>query len=170
MLNSLVVTCLVVILAIGGAMLCRSLLDPSPTSEASGEAQAEAEERAERYLRRIIALTGATQMGRHYCILDVGNTRFEVHDSYVSRTPIRSNSRDTTKAAGGTCFYIPNERMPVSEKIATALLQLKNNPGLFEKWAAQSGTFKADGEQLADVKRGPAQARLRLRFRFLSSK
>jgi hypothetical protein len=157
MLNWLVVICLVATFAIAGAMLCRSLFELVPTSEASAGAQAEAEEHAEQYLRRVIALTGATQMGRPYCILDVGNTRFEVHDSYVSRTAIGSNSRETTKAARGTCFYIPNERMPVSEKIATALLQLKNNPGLFEKWAAQTGAFKADGEQLADVRGGPAQ-------------
>jgi hypothetical protein len=36
--------------------------------------------------------------------------------------------------------------MPKSEHIATALLQLANNPALFDKWAAQSGAFKADGQ------------------------
>jgi len=36
--------------------------------------------------------------------------------------------------------------MPKAEEIATALLQLTNNPALFEKWAARSGAFKADGQ------------------------
>jgi hypothetical protein len=36
--------------------------------------------------------------------------------------------------------------MPKAEEIATALLQLMNNPGLFEKWAARNGAFKADGQ------------------------
>jgi len=45
-----------------------------------------------------------------------------------------------------TCFYAAEKEMPKSEHIATALLQLKNNPALFDKWAAQSGAFKADGQ------------------------
>ena len=37
--------------------------------------------------------------------------------------------------------------MPKAEQIATALLQLTNNPALFDKWAVQGGlTFKADGQ------------------------
>jgi hypothetical protein len=36
--------------------------------------------------------------------------------------------------------------MPKVEEIATALLHLSNNPGLFDKWALQNGVaFKADG-------------------------
>ena len=44
----------------------------------------EAESRAQTYLRRIIALTGATQKG-HSFVLDVGVTRFQVCDRYVRR-------------------------------------------------------------------------------------
>jgi len=37
--------------------------------------------------------------------------------------------------------------MPKAEEIATALLQLTNNPALFDKWAVQNGlAFKADGQ------------------------
>jgi hypothetical protein len=39
------------------------------------------EERAEIYLRRIVALTGATQMGEGY-VLNVGKTRFHVRPRY----------------------------------------------------------------------------------------
>jgi hypothetical protein len=36
--------------------------------------------------------------------------------------------------------------MPKAEQIATALLQLKNNPALFDGWAAQKSiALKADG-------------------------
>jgi hypothetical protein len=44
-----------------------------------------------------------------------------------------------------TCFYPAHKEMPKAEQIATALLQLKNNPALFDGWAARNG-FKADGQ------------------------
>jgi hypothetical protein len=36
--------------------------------------------------------------------------------------------------------------MPKAEQIATALLQLRNKPAPFDRWAAQNGAFKADGQ------------------------
>jgi hypothetical protein len=46
-----------------------------------------------------------------------------------------------------TCFYPAHEEMPKEEQIATALLQLKNNPELLDKWAVQNGlAFKPDGQ------------------------
>ena len=45
-----------------------------------------------------------------------------------------------------TCFYPAHKEMPKAEQIATALLQLKNNPALFDGWAARNGAFKADGQ------------------------
>ena len=97
---------------------------------------------AKTYLRRIVALTGATQMDDAY-VLDVGQMRFHVRDRYVRRL------RDLTDpgcAYEETCFYPVHISMPKAEEIATALLQLTNNPGLFDCWAAQSGAFKADGQ------------------------
>ncbi len=97
---------------------------------------------AKTYLRRIVALSGATQMGNRY-VLDVGTTRFRVRNGYVRRM------RDVTDpkcAYEETCFYSADKSMPKAEQIATALLQLKNNPALFDRWAAQSGAFKADGQ------------------------
>src|SRR6266852_9109741 len=41
-------------------------------------------DRAKRYLRRIVALTGAMQIGNVY-VLDVGKMRFHVEYRYVSR-------------------------------------------------------------------------------------
>ena len=99
-------------------------------------------DRAKTYLRRIAALTGATQTGNAY-VLDVGKMRFRVRDKHVSRL------RDITDpgcALEETCFYPVHIGMPKAEEIATALLQLMNNPALFDRWAAQSGAFKADGQ------------------------
>jgi hypothetical protein len=99
-------------------------------------------DRAKGYLRRIAALTGATQTGNAY-VLDIGKMRFRVRRRYVSRV------RDTTDpecALEETCFYPVHIGMPKAEEIATVLLQLTNNPGLFDRWAAQSGAFKADGQ------------------------
>ena len=99
--------------------------------------------RAQSYLRRIVALTGATRMGSGYA-LDVGKTQFYVRDRYVRRV------RDVTDPKcvyEETCFYSAHKEMPKAEQIATALLQLKNNPALFDGWADQFGlAFKADGQ------------------------
>ena len=97
---------------------------------------------AKRYLQRIAALTGATRMDDAY-VLDVGKMQFHVRHRYVKRL------RDTTDpdcALEETCFYPAHKGMPKAEEIATALLLLANNPGLFDKWAAQSGAFRADGQ------------------------
>jgi hypothetical protein len=103
-------------------------------------------DRAETYLRRIVALTGATQVGNAY-VLNVGNTRFHVRDRYVSRL---RDVTDSECADEQTCFYPVHKRLPKAEEIATALLQLANNPALFDKWAAQMGVaFKADGQVFA---------------------
>jgi hypothetical protein len=42
--------------------------------------------------------------------------------------------------------------MPSAEVVASALLQLKNNPRLFEKWTELRGyTFKANGTMFRDT-------------------
>jgi hypothetical protein len=99
-------------------------------------------DRAKTYLFRIVALTGATRMGNRY-VLDVGTTRFHVRDRYVGRT---RDVTDPDYAYEETCFYSAHKEIPKSEHIATALLHLKNNPALFDQWAAQRGAFKADGQ------------------------
>ena len=98
--------------------------------------------RAQSHLRRVVALTGATQMGSGY-VLDVATTRFEVRDRYVRRL---RDLTDPECSYEETCFYSAHNEMPKAEQIATALLQLRNNPALFDRWAAQSGAFKADGQ------------------------
>ena len=100
------------------------------------------EDRAKTYLRRIVALAGATQTGNSY-VLEVGTTRFRVRDRYVGRL---MDVSDPKCAYEETCFYLPYKDIPKREQIASALLQLKNNPALFDRWAAQSGAFKADGQ------------------------
>jgi hypothetical protein len=99
-------------------------------------------DRAKTYLRRIVALTGATQMRNGY-VLHVGTTRFHVRDRYVRRLRDLTDPKSTYEE---TCFYPMHKDMPKAEEIATALLQLTNNPALFERWAARNGAFKADGQ------------------------
>jgi hypothetical protein len=112
-------------------------------NRADGADSFDQKDRARTYLRRIVALTGATQMGSGYDLY-VGTTRFHVRDGHVGRL------RDMTDPKGAyqeTCFYPAHKKMPKAEQIATALLQLKNNPGLFDGWAAQNHlAFKADGQ------------------------
>jgi hypothetical protein len=98
--------------------------------------------RAQDYLRRIVALIGATPMGGGYA-LDVGTTRFQVRGRYVRRA---LDVTDPKCRYEETCFYPAHKEMPKAEQIATALLQLKNNPALFDGWAAQKSiALKADG-------------------------
>jgi hypothetical protein len=118
------------------------LPDNAAEHRSNGASAITSKDCAKVYLRRIAALAGATHMGSCY-VLDVGTTRFHVRDRRVGRI------RDTTDPKceyEETCFYAAEKEMPKSEHIATALLQLKNNPALFDKWAAQSGAYKADGQ------------------------
>jgi len=102
--------------------------------------------RAKTYLRRIVALTGARRMGSRY-ILTVGKTVFHVRDRYVWRLPDSTNSEC---GYNETCFYSVHKGVPREEEIATVLLVLKNNPGLFDKWVFRNGlAFKADGQVFA---------------------
>src|SRR5262249_53730247 len=100
-------------------------------------------DRAETYRRRTVALTGATQTGNHY-LLHVGSTRFEIRNGSVRRLRTLTDPESVDEE---TCFYPALQGMPKAERIATALLQLKNNPGLFDSWAARNDmVFKADGQ------------------------
>ena len=105
----------------------------------------EREDRAKAYLRRIVALTGAVQIGNNY-VLQIGTTRFHVRDRYVIRL---QGVSDPECEYEETCFCLPYTRVPTAEQIATALLALANNPALFDRWAAQIGAVKADGEAFA---------------------
>jgi hypothetical protein len=98
---------------------------------------------AQSYLLRVVALTNATEAVDGY-ILNVGTNTFHVHDRYVRR--IRGGE-DPKSRYVETCFFVPNQEMPSAELIATALLMLKNDPTLFDKWAVKDGeSFKADGQ------------------------
>src|SRR5215469_1712564 len=110
----------------------------------------EREDGAEAYLRRIVALTGAVQIGDSY-VLEIGTTRFHVRDRYVRRLQAVS---DPKCEYDETCFCLPYTRVPTAEQIATALLELTNNPALFDRWAAQVGAVKADGEAFARAQGG----------------
>jgi len=55
--------------------------------------------------------------------------------------------------AESTCFSVAADPdMPRAEVVASALLQLKNNPRLFEKWRGLRGyTFKANGQMFRNI-------------------
>ena len=98
---------------------------------------------AQGYLLRVVVLTNAAEMGDGY-LLNVGTNTFHVRDRYVRR--IRG-VQDAKSRYEETCFFVPNQGMPSAEQIATALLMLKNDPTLFDKWAVKNGEwFKADGQ------------------------
>jgi hypothetical protein len=99
--------------------------------------------RAQSYLLRVVALTDATEMRDGY-LLNVGTNTFHVRDRYVRRL---REVKDANSRYEETCFFVPNQGMPGAEQIATALLMLKNDPTLFDKWAVKNGeSFKADGQ------------------------
>jgi len=98
------------------------------------------EQRASRYLERIMALTGAKWVCGHTYFLKAGGKRFLLDDSAVRLISHRGGK--------STCFSIPtNPFLPRQEVIASALLQLKNNPKLFKKWRKRPGyLFSANGK------------------------
>ena len=98
---------------------------------------------AQSYLLRVVALTNATEVDDGY-LLNVGTNTFYVRDKYVRRIRGVEDAKSRYEA---TCFFVPNQGMPSAEQIATALLMLKNDPTLFDKWAARDReSFKADGQ------------------------
>jgi len=98
------------------------------------------EQRASLYLERIVALTGARRVCGDTYFLKAGHKRFLINNRDVR---LISNSGDKS-----TCFFIPaHPNMPKQEVIASALLQLKNNPKLFKKWRKRPGyPFRANGK------------------------
>jgi hypothetical protein len=144
--------------AIGAREHANSIIDPSLTFLRSdtgavannilqngwkGVDTGSKKERAERYLLRIVAITGAAPMGNGY-VLDVGTTRFHVREGHVGQL---RDLNDPNCKYRETCFYSPSKDMPKAEQVGAALLQLANNPSLFEKWAVQDGLkIKADGQ------------------------
>ena len=96
-------------------------------------------DRAEEYLKRVAALTGAQQDDDGAYLLTTGRIRFLVGDKFV---------RVISHHGESTCFSVPADwDMPRAEVVASALLQLKNNPRLLKKWRKQPGyTFKANGK------------------------
>jgi hypothetical protein len=102
--------------------------------------------RAAKYLERIAALTGARQEHDGSYRLTAGGRDFVLDSRFVSVI----SSRDEA-----TCFYIATGReIPSAEVIASALLELKNNPRLFEKWRKRRGSvFKANGKRFRGIRR-----------------
>ena len=101
-------------------------------------------QRAAKYLRRIARLTGAKRVHGESYRLKAGRRHFLVDSKFVRLISPHGES---------TCFSVATDPdMPSAEVVATALLQLKNNPGLFEKWRQLQGhTFKANGKIFKDL-------------------
>ena len=107
-------------------------------------------ERAAEYLERIAGLTGAKQDDDGTYHLTAGRMRFGVDYKFVRVVSHRGES---------TCFsVVAYQDIPRAEVIATALLQLKNNPRLFEEWRERKGeAFKANGQMFGDTYRLPRE-------------
>ena len=110
-------------------------------STQTGSTQAE---RAAEYLERIAGLTGANLGDDGTYHLTAGRMHFRVDYKFV-----------ISHCGKSTCFsVVPYPDIPRAEVIASALLQLKNNPRLFEKWRERQGdAFKANGQMFGDTYR-----------------
>jgi hypothetical protein len=95
---------------------------------------------AAKYLKRVAALTGAEQVRGDSYWLRAGRRNFLVDYKFV---------RVISRHDKSTCFSIATDPdTPSAEVVASALLQLKNNPKLFKKWRKQPGNaFKANGKK-----------------------
>jgi hypothetical protein len=88
--------------------------------------------------------TFALAVGTPQKILTAGRRHFVVDDKFVRVISHREKS---------TCFSVATDSdIPRAEVVASALLQLKNNPGLFKKWRKRRGyAFKANGKMFRDT-------------------
>jgi len=96
-------------------------------------------QQAAEYLRRVATLTGAERVRSDCYWLRAGHRNFLVDYKFVRLVSHHGKS---------TCFSVlADPDMPSAEVVASALLQLKNNPKLFKKWRKQPGSmFKANGK------------------------
>jgi hypothetical protein len=101
-------------------------------------------QRAAKYLERIAALTGAKPVYGDSYVLISGRKHFLV--GYQSVLLI-------SRSGKSTCFSVATDPdMPRAEVVASALLQLKNNPRLFKKWRKRHEyVFKANGKMFRDT-------------------
>jgi hypothetical protein len=101
-------------------------------------------ERAAEYLERIAGLTGANLDDDGTYHLTAGRMHFRVDYKFV-----------ISHCGESTCFsVVAYPDIPRAELIASALLQLKNNPRIFEKWRERQGdAFKANGQMFGDTYR-----------------
>src|SRR6202048_5535978 len=100
-------------------------------------------QRAAEYLKRVAALTGAKEDDDGTYPLTAGSRHFLVDAKFVRVISPRSES---------TCFSVAADLdMPSAEVVASALLQLKNNARLFEKWRhCPAYVVKANGKMFRD--------------------
>ena len=96
-------------------------------------------QRAAVYLKRVAVLTGAKRDDDDTYHLTAGGMHFLVDSKFVRVNSPRFES---------TCFSVAADLdMPSAEVVASALLHLKNNARLFEKWRDwPAQTFKANGK------------------------
>lgn len=100
-------------------------------------------ERAAKYLKRIATLTGAKQVYGDRYSLEAGRRRFLADSRFV-----RLLSHHTKF----TCFSVATDPdMPSAEIVASALLQLKNNPKLFKKWKSRDVRSRRMGRGLETI-------------------
>jgi hypothetical protein len=101
-------------------------------------------QRAAKYLKRVAALTGAEQVPGGSYWLRAGCRNFLVDSKFV---------RVISHHGKSTCFSVATDLdIPSAEIVASALLQLKNNPRLFRNWRKQPGyPFKANGKMFRDA-------------------
>ena len=101
-------------------------------------------QRAAEYLQRVAALTGAKEGDDGTYHLTAGGRHFLVDSKFVRVVSPRSEA---------TCFSVAADLdMPSAEVVASALLQLKSNARLFEKWRDRPAhSFKADGKMFRDT-------------------
>src|SRR5690348_8101142 len=101
-------------------------------------------ESSAKYLKHIAALTGAEQVCGDRYSLGAGRRHFLVDSKFV---------RLISRHGKSTCFSVATDsNMPRAEVVASALLQLKNNPKLFRKWRKQPGcAFKPNGKRFRDA-------------------
>jgi hypothetical protein len=100
--------------------------------------------RAAEYLKRVARLTGAEHVHNETYLLRAGHRSFLVDDKFI---------RVISRRGEATCFSVTADPdMPRAEVVASALLQLKNNPRLFEKWRKMQGyPFKANGKMFKNA-------------------
>jgi hypothetical protein len=107
------------------------------------------DELADQNLRHLCAVTGASYSPDHsawspvdsstypgpWVRIAINQCEYYISAGLVSKVKPHAGGRQRT------CYFVWQQKLPYAEVVASALLLLKNDPAIFDRWATHDGPY-----------------------------